>query len=94
MDVLAPTEGVLARLWLVGPGDLCASCAMRPECPDQTACLHLVASAGSTTRVDGPFRRFPIGARRVGQVAATHAPFVARGRSTSWPIRSGSRCIA
>jgi transcriptional regulator with GAF, ATPase, and Fis domain len=38
----------------------------------------LVASAGSTARVDGPFRRFPIGARRVGQVAATHEPFVAR----------------
>jgi hypothetical protein len=36
----------LARIWLVGPGDQCATCPARPECPDQTSCLHLVASAG------------------------------------------------
>ena len=37
----------LVRLWLIGPGDSCATCPMRAECPDQTACLHLVASAGT-----------------------------------------------
>lgn len=77
-EALAACDGVLARLWTMGPGDLCATCPMLPECPDQTRCLHLVASAGTTTRIDGPFRRFPIGARRVGQVAATHEPYVAR----------------
>ena len=25
----------LARIWLVGPGDLCSSCHMRDECQDQ-----------------------------------------------------------
>jgi len=53
---------------------------MRPECPDQKRCLHLVESAGATTRTDGPFRRFPIGAREVGRTATAHAPFVARER--------------
>ena len=37
---------VLARIWLIGPGDICATCRLKEECPDQTKCLHLVASAG------------------------------------------------
>jgi hypothetical protein len=67
----------LARIWLMGPGDVCATCRMRPECPNQTRCLHLVASAGRSlhdgvdwTRLDGQFRRFPLGVRKVGLIAA------------------------
>src|SRR5690606_33350874 len=49
------------------------------ECPQQVPCLHLVASAGHPSaeregdwsRLDGDFRRFPIGQRKVGRVAAT-----------------------
>ena len=70
----------LVRLWTIGPGDLCTSCPMRAECPDQTRCLHLVESAGATTRTDGPYRRFPIGAREVGRTAIELGPFVARER--------------
>ena len=44
----------LARIWLTKPGDICDSCRMRPECPDQTACLHLVASAGRSLAPDEP----------------------------------------
>ena len=73
-------DGALTRVWLVRPGDICRTCAMLPECPDQRSCLHLVASAGVTSRTDGPFRRFPIGARQVGQVAVTRRPFFARGQ--------------
>jgi len=51
---------------------------MRPECPDQSRCLHLTASAGLTRRIDGPFRRFPLGARKVGEVALTRMPYVVR----------------
>ena len=74
-------EVALARIWLVGPGDLCANCHMRDQCPDQTSCLHLVASAGSSkqtgeewTNLDGFFRRFPFGVRKVGMVASTGEP--------------------
>ena len=77
----APTV-CLARIWLIRPGGPCPACPMRRECPDQTRCLHLVASAGRSqfdptsdyTRLDGAFRRFPIGVRKVGQIAATGQP--------------------
>lgn len=81
-DLMAPFDAVLARLWRLRPGDLCASCPMRPECADQTRCLHLVASAGLSTRLDGPFRRFPVGARDVGRVLLGAKPFVTGERLT------------
>jgi transcriptional regulator with GAF, ATPase, and Fis domain len=67
----------LARIWLVQPGDCCDVCPMREECPRNVDCLHLVASAGHAarepgadwSRLDGDFRRFPIGTRKVGLVA-------------------------
>ncbi|HEY3215004.1 MAG TPA: GAF domain-containing protein [Candidatus Eisenbacteria bacterium] len=77
-DLTAPFGSVLTRLWLVGPGDICASCLMLAECPDQRRCLHLTLSLGTSARLDGPFRRFPIGARQVGRVASERTPFVAR----------------
>ncbi|QRK12442.1 sigma 54-interacting transcriptional regulator [Archangium violaceum] len=74
----AQPEWALARLWLTRPGDLCAACPMRAECPDTSRCLHLVASAGTPrqarrqwTRLDGRFRRFPLGVRKVGRIATT-----------------------
>ena len=69
---------VLARIWLKAPGDICGGCRFRPECPDQSLCLHLVASAGNATnpaadhrRLDGAFRRFPLGVRKIGRVGGT-----------------------
>ena len=69
---------VLARLWLFGPGDLCASCRFADECKERTRCLHLEASAGNVTTVGvdpdnlhGGFRRFPNGLRKIGRVAAS-----------------------
>ncbi len=69
----------LARVWLVRPGGPCETCPMLAECPDQRECLHLVASAGRSqvdqavqySRIDGAFRRFPIGVRKVGRIAQT-----------------------
>ena len=72
----------LARIWLKQPGDICSVCPMQTECPDRTECLHLVASSGSSVqengkswdRLDGQFRRFPIGIRKIGQIAAHGEP--------------------
>ncbi len=69
----------LVRVWLMGPGDICDTCRLRPQCPDQTRCLHLVASAGwprassgeDWSRIDGDFRRFPLGVFKVGRIGAT-----------------------
>ncbi len=80
VDRLAEEEHIaLARIWLLRPGDICSKCPMREECPDQTRCLHLVSSAGRSlredvepwTRLDGDFRRMPVGARKVGRIAGT-----------------------
>ncbi len=68
----------LIRIWLIAPGDICATCRMRHECPDQTRCLHLAASAGNPlasdndwSRLDGDFRRFPLKVRKIGRIGAT-----------------------
>ena len=70
----------LARIWLTRPGDICDDCLMRDECPDQIRCLHLVASAARPEnpdsgdewyRMDGFYRRLPLGVRRIGEIGAT-----------------------
>lgn len=75
------TSVALARIWLIKapePGD-CTRCRFVGECPNQRSCLHLVASAGqsrderqdSWMNLEGSFRRFPLGIRKVGQIAST-----------------------
>jgi transcriptional regulator with GAF, ATPase, and Fis domain len=76
--LVAHTAVALARVWLIAPGDICATCPQRAECPDQTQCLHLSASAGAPldgradwSRLDGAFRRFPLGVRKIGRIGAS-----------------------
>jgi hypothetical protein len=38
----------LVRVWLLRPADICAECYLRAQCPEQTRCLCLVASAGKS----------------------------------------------
>ena len=72
----------LARVWLVQKSLDCTGCPMAAECADRSLCLHLVASGGRSvvdptvtwTRTDGAFRRFPLGVRKVGRIAATGEP--------------------
>ena len=53
VDGLVDKAGfALARIWLMGPGDICATCPMGAECSSRIRCLHLAASAGRS-RVDG-----------------------------------------
>ncbi len=82
---LAEHEDVaLARLWLLEPGDQCASCPNAAACADRTRCLHLVASASRPLdgtaavqdRLNGDFRRIPLGAFKVGAIAAAGAAVV------------------
>ena len=74
---------VLVRIWLIQGGDLCAVCRFRSECPDRTRCLHLAASAGNPgdveedySRLDGGFRRFPLGVRKIGRVGGSGEPLL------------------
>ena len=73
----------LARIWLIGPGDICASCPMGHECPSRMRCLHLAASAGRSqvdgqewNGIEGAFRRIPLGVRKIGHVGSTGSPFL------------------
>jgi formate hydrogenlyase transcriptional activator len=66
----------MARIWMMDRGDICQQCHFLRDCADQTKCLHLVASAGKSVDgspqwegLDGKFRRFPIGVRKVGHIA-------------------------
>lgn len=70
----------LARIWLIEPGDICETCFLKAECPDQTRCLHQVTSAARPQnpesgdewhKEDGFYRRLPLGVRRIGNIAAS-----------------------
>jgi formate hydrogenlyase transcriptional activator len=100
---------VLARIWLIDNGDVCSACRLRAECPDQANCLHLVASAGNSsdpendyTRLDGAFRRFPLGIRKIGRVGSSGESLLLTGvrgdeewiANPSWMRREQVRTFA
>jgi transcriptional regulator with GAF, ATPase, and Fis domain len=85
-DDLGPltTDDALVRIWLIEPGDKCARCNLRSECPDQRECLHLVASAGKLRNAHEDWRRMdvldesaqgwsrsPVGVTNIGMIAKT-----------------------
>ena len=72
-------RSVLCRSWLVGPGDLCDRCRMARECPDRNRCLHLAASVGAVTRLDGPWQRIPLGSGALGRVVVDLEPVLLQG---------------
>jgi PAS domain S-box-containing protein len=69
---------VCVQVWLIEKGDLCATCPYRPECPDQSRCLHLAAEKANSIlepgKGFGQFNRnsrFPLGVEPLGSVAAS-----------------------
>jgi len=63
-----------ARIWLIGPGDLCAECFKAADCSNRNTCLHLKASAGMYKRTNGEYRRVPLGALKIGRIAESGQP--------------------
>jgi signal transduction histidine kinase/CheY-like chemotaxis protein/PAS domain-containing protein len=67
-----------ARIWVTNPGDLCdCGCVHAAaqndahRCPDKSRCLHLMASSGRYTHLDGRnHRRVPVGCYKIGRIAA------------------------
>jgi len=65
-----------ARIWLIDKGDRCESCAHHnadnkaDRCSNQDQCLHLVASSGRYTHIDGDHARVPIGCYKIGLIAS------------------------
>jgi len=62
-------DAAFARIWLLGPGDLCGACHKAAACANRTECLHLAASAGLSDNLNGEFRRVPLGALKIGKIA-------------------------
>jgi len=84
VETLADMANVaLVRIWLIEAGDRCVACAHNAQCRDKGHCLHLKASSGRSILSGGKawgeikgsaFSRFPIGIRKVGQIAQTGRP--------------------
>jgi transcriptional regulator with GAF, ATPase, and Fis domain len=76
------------RVWLIDKGDICSTCVRRPDCPDQTRCLHAVAGGGNLIgnkdeedeylRMTDPFARIPLGFGAAGKIAVTGKQVVLR----------------
>jgi len=70
------------RIWLIRPGDLCERGCPHAEvregphvCQHRDRCLHLLASSGRYTHIDGPgHRRVPFGCYKIGRVASDEVP--------------------
>lgn len=99
VDRLAESPRVaLARVWLVQRSEDCTGCPMVAECQGRSECLRLVASNGRSladprvewTRLDGAHSRFPLGVRKVGQIAATGEPIEAPDLSPAPPAWAAS----
>ena len=80
-EIVRIFEADFARIWLVGPGDKCnAGCfhAHIPKgphyCSNRNQCLHLKASAGRYTHMDGKHSRVPLGAYKIGLIGVGDMP--------------------
>jgi len=58
-----------ARIWLLGPGDLCNECFKASSCQNRKTCLHLKASTGMYTNLNGEYRRVPLAESPIGRIA-------------------------
>lgn len=66
------------RVWLIDKGDLCKADCMHAEAVDEShvckyrdKCLHLKASSGRYTHIDGKgHRRVPFGVYKIGRIAS------------------------
>ena len=73
---------VCVQVWLIEKGDLCATCPRRPECPDQSRCLHLAAAKAKSIvgpgkgfgRLDLETAREPLGVPPIGSVVVSGQP--------------------
>jgi signal transduction histidine kinase len=66
------------RIWMIRPGDLCEQGCVHAEvtegahiCKFRNKCLHLLASSGRYTHLDGKVhRRVPFGCYKIGKIAS------------------------
>ena len=76
-DALIPlADADFARIWLIDKGDWCQNCPYadaeneQNRCKSNERCLHLVASSGRYTHINGSHARVPFGCYKIGLVAS------------------------
>ena len=94
-------DAAFARIWLLGPGDLCDECYKAADCENRERCLHLKCSAGMYTNLNGEFRRVPLGALKIGRIAQGWGPMCTndvlkdeRLPNKAWMKENGLRSFA
>jgi hypothetical protein len=82
-DGLAEVFGAhFARIWMIKPGDRCDSDCVHAKVTEEpqvyvqrNRCLHLMASSGRYTHIDGPLhRRVPFDCYEIGRIASGAEP--------------------
>ena len=84
VDGLAAQPDIaIVRMLRVDRGDICSQCAVRNQCPDQTRCLHLVATGGHPSKGteedwkrSREYPRVPFGAFNSGVVGVQGEPML------------------
>jgi transcriptional regulator with GAF, ATPase, and Fis domain len=84
VDGLAAQPDIaIVRMLRVDRGDICGQCAVRNQCPDQTRCLHLVATGGHPSKgtaedwkTSREYPRVPFGAFNSGVVGVQGEPML------------------
>lgn len=66
-----------SRIWVSKQGDRCDSGCIHAKvhegvklCSSREYCLHLIASSGRYTHIDGPHSRMPFGLDKIGRIAS------------------------
>jgi len=82
---------VLARIWLLRPEEVSEEGSLRRDCLDQTHCLHLVASGGTSLEsAEEDFRRLPLSLALEGRIVTdSHAILVADVTSKNAGVPTG-----
>ncbi len=78
-------DAVFARVWMIRDGDSCSNCSLSSDCTKRDECLHLIASSGHYSHIDGDHRRVPIGAFKIGLIAR------GRGKTISSNVQNDER---
>ncbi len=79
--VVSTFEADFCRIWMIRQGDQCDSGCPHAVSPDERhlcrfrdLCLHLVASSGRYTHLDGFHGRVPYGCYKIGRIASGEMP--------------------
>ncbi len=79
-NIIEMLSADFCRIWVIKPGDICDAGCIHAKvtkgphiCHYRDRCLHLVASSGRYTHLDGNHRRVPFGCYKIGRIASEEA---------------------